>query len=299
MNNEYPCCPVVDDQTELKPQVFLTSNMVIQPQKFSGDTSDYESWLKRFNMSAQANDWDDTIKRKKIVGYLESSALKWYMSYQEKNASSNWIDFVKSMDAAFLQKRKEISFARLSERKFLENERLLDYIYDKKDLCLSYNPQMSDAEIVGHLINGLRGELKEAAYILEHDKLDAFVSKLRDINESKLANKNKNIRAIEVSSIQTRNKRWNRFGQERRFDKSTMNQVKFKVNNSSFRKPFNKNKPRVNFKTSENKYINKSNFKSYNNGSANTKPKTKSTACFNCNREGHFKKDCPDLKRKN
>ena len=268
---------------ETKPIVYATGP-IVNPGTYSGTVKDFDKWFAKYEYACSANKWNENEKRNRIMTYLVGSALDWYITYQRTNESKSYDEMKKAMKTVFVGADTRANcFQQIADRRQKEDEKLFDYFYDKKNLCLSYNPEMEDDEIQGHIIQGLNDTLRAKAHLLSVKGIDNLLERLRVIQEC--CGKEKPIQVVDVSAVEYKKNRWNRFGRDKKFDKNTSRDVKFKVDsrsNDERRKFWKSNKFEVKNKETNN----------FANKTVPFKKDKSQIECYGCGKKGHIKKDC-------
>lgn len=166
--------------------VIAITNLVKPPNFGAKPNEDVIDWLEFYELAAIANEWNEEQKRKRLPTYLEGTARKWYMSFVNKpgNTLFDWNDLKKGLAAAFSTYNKTVAeFDRMQERVMKLNENMYDYFYDKQRLCLQYNNEMSEEEQTSHIMRGLSPQLLDRVYLLQPKTTSELFEKLQIITE--------------------------------------------------------------------------------------------------------------------
>lgn len=130
------------------------------PQEFSGTPeTDVTDWLKHYERVSAHNRWDDTIKLANVVFFLKDTALHWFENHEEEITS--WESFVSAVQDNFGQTdaRRQQAHGRLEHRIQTTTESSTTYIQDVLRLCARVDPNMPEADKVGHLFKGIAENL--------------------------------------------------------------------------------------------------------------------------------------------
>ncbi|UYV78724.1 ASPRV1 [Cordylochernes scorpioides] len=163
------------------------SNYVVQhlprnPSIFSGeDGEDLQEWLKGYARVARYNHWDETLCLTKVYFYLSGTALKWFENNEE--SIQTWKEFTSQLENVFGKKENSKLQAekKLKTRAQLKGESTECYIQDVLCLCKEVDPQMSEEDIISHLMKGIAEELYQALLPRDVQSTEQFITECRRV----------------------------------------------------------------------------------------------------------------------
>ncbi|OXA38364.1 Retrovirus-related Pol polyprotein from transposon opus [Folsomia candida] len=170
------------------------------PSTFSGraDQDPYK-YLQRFELAAQANSWDETIKTAQLQNYLADTALLWLHKYlKEQNAQATaaasgtptiakikWKDITEALQKAFRTvASKEVAEDKMLARKQRSGESPEDYVYAKIDLISDYESDMDETTQVRHIVRGLKPLYFEKIYPQNLKTVEEVLNQIRRISDT-------------------------------------------------------------------------------------------------------------------
>lgn len=118
------------------------------PRIFS--SGDFKEWLKRFNICAKANGWDDTKKHAKIATFLDGEALAVYLEMDK--SKDKFTDVVTELENNFHPSSEEFNIiSAFNDRKMLPNESPRLYLHELKKLLKSSGiPEAAHEKLLLH-----------------------------------------------------------------------------------------------------------------------------------------------------
>ena len=122
-----------------------------------------------YESAAQHNGWTADARLANFGLFLAGPAKKWFKNTRQPDA---WLDTLGVGGAAGVQGITSAYYPRrlmdkLHNRKQGSVEPLLHYYYDTLDMCKNVNMDMSEADIIDHLLAGLRPSLVKKLVPLE------------------------------------------------------------------------------------------------------------------------------------
>ncbi|MDI9312424.1 MAG: hypothetical protein QM535_19595, partial [Limnohabitans sp.] len=129
---------------------------IIKCSTFNGKLNeDITEWLEDFELSAEASNWNDDIKIKRLPLYLTGAARSFY-NVEIKNKEMKWTDVKQSI----IQQFKPSGYAHhlrniLINKKQKPYQSSTSFICEMRDLCLKYNNKMLDTEIIHFIYEGM------------------------------------------------------------------------------------------------------------------------------------------------
>jgi hypothetical protein len=157
------------------------SNSIIQPPVYNGLT-DPLLWLKEYELTSSANNWDDRLKVKRLIGSLTGAPKLYYISALDSNPNLTWFEFRSGLIGRFTNTNEsDTSIASILSKKQRDNETFNDYWFSKLQLIETKRPNLPVADKKHLLLEGLKpglhGRVMEKLIIRPTDNLD----ELRDI----------------------------------------------------------------------------------------------------------------------
>ncbi|OXA44807.1 ATP-dependent RNA helicase glh-4 [Folsomia candida] len=186
----------------------------VVPSTFSGraDQDPYK-YLQRFELAAQANSWDETIKTAQLQNYLADTALLWLHKYlKEQNAQATataggtptiakikWKDITEALQKAFRTvASKEVAEDKMLARKQRSGESPEDYVYAKIDLMSDYESDMDETTQVRHIVRGLKPLYFEKIYPQNLKTVEEVLNQIRRISDTQFLI----TKYVEVNSVE-------------------------------------------------------------------------------------------------
>ena len=155
-------------------------------EKYDGRISaDAIDWLESYTETTALKGWDDIQRFKNFNQFLSNNAKNWYKLYikMDANPPNNW----DTLKTAFInyhvpKDRSNILREQMISRK-QGNEDVIQYITDKRLLCVNYNREMEFNEMKSYIIDGLLPEIKST--ITHLDSTDIISLQKHAINIEK------------------------------------------------------------------------------------------------------------------
>jgi hypothetical protein len=152
--NSPPAPPVSPMSTSI-------SNTIINPPIYDGST-DPSLWLREYELIANANNWNDNLKIKRLIGSLTGSPRLYYMYAMEGNPNLTWYDFRIGLIQRYTNTNdNDSSITYLYGRKQNVNESFNDYWYSKLQLIETKRPNLPIEDKKQLLLEGLLPYLRD------------------------------------------------------------------------------------------------------------------------------------------
>ncbi|XP_054154595.1 uncharacterized protein LOC128953145 [Oppia nitens] len=132
---------------------------ILNPKSYNGTTNP-TIWLNHYDLVADANMWDDTIKLKRVIGSLEGAAHLWYQNQRIMNKINNWQQFRTNLINNFTNTMHKILVTQEIFDATQKNS-FDEYWEEKFGVIKLTNPGMTDTEIISNMLNGMVGDLKD------------------------------------------------------------------------------------------------------------------------------------------
>ena len=135
----------------------LAKEQIKTLEKFGGGAhEDVVKWLQNMEEAFDRAQVQSSNKYSAIQWYLTDAAAKWFR--HNKSIIPDWSTFKTELIKAYQPSLHQI-LLRMEQRQQLPEESVMEYYYDKIQLCLQADPHMSSAMIVHHLTKGLKHSL--------------------------------------------------------------------------------------------------------------------------------------------
>src|SRR5277367_3679807 len=158
--------------------------LIIQPPYFDGQFGPAVSnWIWDFERVSEINGWDtDRLKLAAFPSYLTGLSKSWYNTCHSTTCSeyTTWQQWADEIKSTF----REDFFGRLRtlEGRKLQHDELVDkYCFEKIALCRYHDVKMEDEHIIHHLVEGLPKELREKLISYSDTDLNGFRVMLRKV----------------------------------------------------------------------------------------------------------------------
>ncbi|CAF4528709.1 unnamed protein product [Didymodactylos carnosus] len=167
-------------------------------QQFSGECKQdgtgepkhsVQSWCDHADITFGTFNIIDADRVRLIPTRLVGLAAEWYQ--QHRGPYTSWAVFAAAVITAFSRQKSLLAVDKeLSQRLKKSDESVQEYGHAKLKLCNQYNPQMTQAEKVMKLIQGLPPDMQAEAHLLQTRQLiqttDQFVTAVQNLQEAEL-----------------------------------------------------------------------------------------------------------------
>ena len=164
---------------------------------FVGGSSgqDVVRWIEDFETRTRAHRWDDITRFRKLPLFMGGVANDWYniyITHGGDSAPTTWeavkrlmIDHFKPSDySAYLRDE-------LNKRVQYQNESVTDYIITKRSLCLRFNSEMNEDEVVDRIIKGLDPDIAQHVFAHEPENFQSLLDLGKRLEQGRNLYRNK------------------------------------------------------------------------------------------------------------
>jgi hypothetical protein len=132
---------------------------IVIPEKYDG-TQDPQIWLDDYEDIANCNLWTENDKFARLISVLEGAPKDWFRNERKRNPAFNWTLFKIGLKDKYTNKCDNLlAYSKIMRRDQEKGEPLNSYWESKLGLIERTCPQMSTAERITHLFNGLKSGL--------------------------------------------------------------------------------------------------------------------------------------------
>ncbi|RWS27735.1 pol polyprotein-like protein [Leptotrombidium deliense] len=135
-------------------------------------------WLEEFEDFAGSCNWSDTTKINKLPFYLKDAARDWYSSYVTNSSvpPRTWLTLKESLKNYFLPSSYNTYLRdRLHSAVQLPHQPVANYILEKKTLCFKLDSNMSETDIIHHILEGIDPEIAKVIYTANPDSVEKLL----------------------------------------------------------------------------------------------------------------------------
>ena len=175
----------MDENLDHKTLINTTKNEkktpVCTPTQFSGKFHEnINDFLKKFDRASLINKWTEEDKILYLPIYLEGTALTFLENIENKTQNINWSLIEKKLRHEFEPvSQKELLRTLIDKKKQLEDESITSYLNEVESLCRRLDQNMSEKELVHHMLKGLRPEIARYISILDNNSTEDIKKNIR------------------------------------------------------------------------------------------------------------------------
>lgn len=179
--------------TNHQPEINVTQNIctmtenlpLISAGSFNGLSSENATdFIEKYLLAADSNNWTEQSKLKLFPNHLGGIAINWFKHYKAKapnNIIPNWETLKTDFLQAFTPLAQCSSLSAILENKLQgPNETTLSYLLDITTTCRRYDPNITEAQIIPHILRGLRPEILQKVLTKQNDTLDSLEKNLKE-----------------------------------------------------------------------------------------------------------------------
>jgi hypothetical protein len=152
----------------------------VKIDKYDGRISaDAIEWLESYIDATNFKGWNDDQRFLNFNQVLFKNAKNWYRLYVKRATSppTNWAELMEAFIDYHVPKDRANSLREEMVNKKQGRENVIQYITDKRLLCLEMNPNMPFNEMRSFIIDGMIPEIKtDFSYILDANEIVLRVS---------------------------------------------------------------------------------------------------------------------------
>ena len=152
----------------------------ISPPRFDGDRAKARKWLKKYTNIMSINGYTDVGKYDRVSAYLDGEAWNCWVTEKRLRPNSDWYSFRNRFLTCFLGgETMGLLSKKVDATRQKSDESAYSYFTRVTELCLEYNPDMPDSELVNRIANGFLPEIYNAL-VLQRKKQDWTLSWLSE-----------------------------------------------------------------------------------------------------------------------
>ena len=138
------------------PQIF---GQMILPKTYDGKTNP-KIWLNHYEIVADANQWSDDMKLRRVIGSLDGVAQAWFLNQKLSREIQSWAQFKASLSSRFSNSLNEILKNDKIFNQLQKNSDFESYWENKLGQIRMSSPDIEEKQLLFYLFNGLNDELK-------------------------------------------------------------------------------------------------------------------------------------------
>ncbi|CAI6374799.1 unnamed protein product [Macrosiphum euphorbiae] len=150
-----------------------------KPDIFSGkENEDIDKFIKKFELIAVVNEWNDEHKVIILQLYLKDSAEDFFEQLKSKNGNITWNEVKSELITEFtLVGNKHLLRAKLENQKLAKGETYKEFIIKIVGICYKINKNMTEEEICEHILKGVPKETFQLIRLADNTSI-ASIKKL-------------------------------------------------------------------------------------------------------------------------
>lgn len=159
-------------------------------EDFSGEEyDDIMSWLEQFNFAAEAQNWDDSDKIKKIGQYLKGEAFEWYRMNVRDNPDRSAVDKFDKISKMLIADYNPVDaeeFYRVKLDEIKQKHMAVGhYLLKVRTLCHRVDKNMKEEMIMRHMFRGMDPKLAQKVYACRPADSKELMKRAKEIETSK------------------------------------------------------------------------------------------------------------------
>lgn len=159
-----------------------------KPDVFSGkENEDIDKFIKKFELIAVVNEWNDKDKVIILQLYLKDSAEDFFEQLKSKNENITWNEVKSELITEFtLVGNKHLLMAKLENLKLEKGETYKEFIIKIVGICYKINKNMTEEEICEHILKGVPKETFQLIRLADNTSIASIKKTLEKLEVTNL-----------------------------------------------------------------------------------------------------------------
>jgi len=175
--------------------------IIIKPDTFTGN-EDVRNFFKQYNKVSDINEWSESDKLKYFSIFLKGTASIFLENLEDQKGNWSW----KELEETFLNEFESIGHdtilqTKLEKRRQNDNESTNSYLAEIERLCRQINKHMSEKEICGYILKGLKDNILQSISMQDNNSLKNLKENLKKFELMQFRIKNKKDDMSEYTEI--------------------------------------------------------------------------------------------------
>jgi len=157
------------------------------PDIFSGkENEDIDKFIKKFELIAVLNEWEDKNKEIILQLYLKDSAEDFFEQLKSKNENITWNEVKSELITEFtLVENKHLLMAKLKKLKLAKGEAYKEFIIKIVGICYKINKNTTEGEICEHILKGVPKETFQLIRLADNTSIASIKKNSRETRSNK------------------------------------------------------------------------------------------------------------------
>nr|XP_018904924.1 PREDICTED: uncharacterized protein LOC109035669 [Bemisia tabaci] len=157
---------------------------IILPTVFDGNNVTVEKFLESLDAAVQVNNWKKEYVPLFVQKYLKGAALEYFEFLKTSYPALTFEQFTAKFKSQFKDVAKVSRLTvQLENLKVDSAEDLKEYSFKVRTICRKIDPNMSDAQVIFHLLKGMPMAIKTTFSLFPHSTMDEFESSLKKFEQ--------------------------------------------------------------------------------------------------------------------